>query len=574
MTINAQTYQNYKSALKWWHELESSRMNKVGYPWPDDVSRALSKSVKAYKRDIGIKKRKGVTQKEGKSPYDLHGYRVICKYFMQMRPNNKIFTWNEGIFASLFTKLSVNTIGRSDNIDDLLLTNLDWDNDAMTIVFGTTKADQAGDTTDDEKKRIFANPFMPEVCSILQLAIYVWCKHRSSAEECRFLFDGDDQNKRYYHILSEAVLKYIPDHIDLGCKREDIGTHSNRKFAESTSASKIDGPSRTQVCLRAGQGVGRTQDCYMYAEEDGDALVGRTVAQLKLDADEFDILPPHFSWETVNRFHEFGWEHILPGYKHYPDSFKRVIPYLLASLVLHYFNGNLARLLSQDHPLFKQVLFTTNFEFLESLRNEVLMQHYYCPSTHMSASGIPAVIIVSREVRELKKLFETTCNVFERKIEELTELLNRHGEELPEKLTAELLKRFTVQGVIPVTVDDIRKTVMELLNCPDNPSFAKLCAIENRLHNLVISSGNNSSDVHQGDQLIEQQLSSSNNNTTTPQSFVHYWPNVDEKAHLVPYGFKFPSYTVHNMWSLWFFGIPNERIGPMKFITGDDLLTK
>lgn len=43
-----------------------------------------------------------------------------------------------------------------------------------------------------------------------------------------------------------------------------VGTHSNRKFAESTSVSRIDGPSRTQVCLRAGQGVGRTQDCYMF----------------------------------------------------------------------------------------------------------------------------------------------------------------------------------------------------------------------------------------------------------------------------------------------------------------------
>ena len=52
----------------------------------------------------------------------------------------------------------------------------------------------------------------------------------------------------------------------LGCLREDIGTHSNRKFSESTSASRVDGPSRSQVCLRAGQSVGKTQDCYMKSE--------------------------------------------------------------------------------------------------------------------------------------------------------------------------------------------------------------------------------------------------------------------------------------------------------------------
>jgi hypothetical protein len=92
------------------------------------------------------------------------------------------------------------------------------------------------------------------------------------------LFDGEDQNKRYYNILMKAMDE-IPREVDLGCPRADIGTHSNRKFAESTSVSRIDGPSRTQVCLRAGQGVGRTQNCYMFSENDGDCLVGRTVAR-------------------------------------------------------------------------------------------------------------------------------------------------------------------------------------------------------------------------------------------------------------------------------------------------------
>ena len=37
----------------------------------------------------------------------------------------------------------------------------------------------------------------------------------------------------------------------------------------------------------------RTQDCYIFQKADGDALVGRTVAQLQFTADEFDVLPPH-----------------------------------------------------------------------------------------------------------------------------------------------------------------------------------------------------------------------------------------------------------------------------------------
>lgn len=142
-----------------------------------------------------------------------------------MKPHGHKNTWIEGIFSQLFTKLSVNTIGRSDNIDDLLLSNFDWENDAATLAFANTKSDVEGERTSD-KKRLYANPFMPEICVIYALAIYTWCKPRLRNGDIH-LFDGGDQNKRYYKTLVNA-LKEIPADIDLGCSREDIGTHSNR----------------------------------------------------------------------------------------------------------------------------------------------------------------------------------------------------------------------------------------------------------------------------------------------------------------------------------------------------------
>jgi len=277
-TVSAQTYQNYKSALKWWHEYTNADFDKVGITFPPEVDKAINTQILTYKRDVASKKRRGImSHKEGKSPYSLQGYVEICTYFMKMRPISIRYTWMEGLFAQLFTKLSVNTIGRSDNIDDLLLEHIGVENDHITVLFCTTKSDQTGKKT-SEVKRLFANPHMPEICVMFGLAIYTWCKRRVPGD--RQLFDGKDQNKRYYNILINAV-ENIPDHVNLGCSRKDIGTHSNRKFAESTSVSRVDGPSRTQVCLRAGQSVGRSQDCYMFTEDDGDSLVGRTVAQLQ-----------------------------------------------------------------------------------------------------------------------------------------------------------------------------------------------------------------------------------------------------------------------------------------------------
>ena len=62
----------------------------------------------------------------------------------------------------------------------------------------------------------------------------------------------------------------------------------------------------------------------MFQEADGDALGGRTVAQLQFTADEFDVLPPHFSIDTLAELQEYGWDNVLPGYAHYNESFKRV----------------------------------------------------------------------------------------------------------------------------------------------------------------------------------------------------------------------------------------------------------
>jgi len=277
LTVCAQTYQNYKSALKWWHiHHDPISKGKFGYEWPAIVDDQINQQIKAYKRDVGMKKRRGVMQqKEGKSAFNLAGYIALCDYFNRMRPLGRQYGWMEGVFAQLFIKLSVNTIGRSDNINDLLMGNLDKENDSFTILFGNTKSDIEGEST-SEKKRLFANHFQPKICVMLGLAIYTWCKHRPRNGDIH-LFDGGEQNKRFYKQLCYA-LKDIPMHIDMGCKRSDIGTHSSRKFAESTSVSKIDGPSKDMVCLRAGQSVGRTQDCYMKAEQAGDALVGRTVA--------------------------------------------------------------------------------------------------------------------------------------------------------------------------------------------------------------------------------------------------------------------------------------------------------
>jgi hypothetical protein len=84
-------------------------------------------------KNIGVKKRRGIMpQKEGKSVYNLNGYVALCDYLNRMIP---VEHQDGSIFAQLFTNLSVNTIGRSDNIKDLLAKNVGWGNDSFRFFF-------------------------------------------------------------------------------------------------------------------------------------------------------------------------------------------------------------------------------------------------------------------------------------------------------------------------------------------------------------------------------------------------------------------------------------------------------
>lgn len=94
VTVTAQTYQNYKSALKWWHEHhDPNGKAKISYPWPPEVDREVNQQIRSYKRDVGMKKRRGImSQKEGKAAFNLIGYTALCRYFNSIEPEGRKYT--------------------------------------------------------------------------------------------------------------------------------------------------------------------------------------------------------------------------------------------------------------------------------------------------------------------------------------------------------------------------------------------------------------------------------------------------------------------------------------------------
>ena len=119
ITCSAQGYQNFKSALKWWHELTNADLQKVGALWSAEANKKVVNAIASYKLDVGRKKREGI-MKDGKSAYSINGYEALCKFFLKMKPIGHRFSWTEGLFGGLFQKFAVNSIGRSDNKKNIL----------------------------------------------------------------------------------------------------------------------------------------------------------------------------------------------------------------------------------------------------------------------------------------------------------------------------------------------------------------------------------------------------------------------------------------------------------------------
>ena len=58
IAVSSQTFQNYKSALRWWHEYSNVSMAKVGHAWPTAVNDAIMTAIASYKRVVAEKKGK------------------------------------------------------------------------------------------------------------------------------------------------------------------------------------------------------------------------------------------------------------------------------------------------------------------------------------------------------------------------------------------------------------------------------------------------------------------------------------------------------------------------------------
>lgn len=143
-------------------------------------------------------------------------------------------------------------------------------------------------------KRLFANPFKPEICSFLALGLYLITYANLSDK----LFPGSNQGHHFLRNLHEELSTDTGQHnlIASGLtSADDLSAHSYRKAAQSFVMNGTTAPPSQSSCdIRAGYSQGKVRDIYLKQIDVGDCFVGRSVAALPSDSERFCILPAHF----------------------------------------------------------------------------------------------------------------------------------------------------------------------------------------------------------------------------------------------------------------------------------------
>jgi hypothetical protein len=516
------TVRSYKSALKWYYKEKKVTMDPL-------VDQGIDTLLQGYQRTVAEDKALGLrAPHEGKLHLTFSGYCLLSTALFKAEFNQMLFGWP-------FIVLQWNLIARCGSVAAMMMQHINWEGDALLITIPKSKADQEGNNS--FPRHLYANPLQPVICPVLALAVIIFTrivKHdptrasTSTEPFCYRVFDGAHSESRFSEVMGR-IIAAVPDVQlpQLGTDRKQLGTHSLRKGAASYCVGMVNGPSTVQVFLRAGWTLG-LQSRYLFIGAGGDQLTGRVLSGLPFNDTAFATLPPHFDEHGLA---QINWPAVMPVYARLPESFKRAVPHLLASICYH--EPWLRTALPAHHPLFHTYLFASGE--MQTLQSLVITGRSRCPLTGMQATGVPQHLVMSNELVDIAK--QTAA---------LKDALLAKCTELPAELASVMLSRFSINGAIPVTIDDIKILLNNAVN-----------KMRTELRDAIPATTTTSPSPKQFTDA-----------DADPRFQLWTWKG---RLHMVPEGWQFPSTDVKATWNLWYYGHVHDRIRPLRHLKKADL---
>ena len=183
----------------------------------------------------------------------------------------------------------------------------------------------------------------------------------------------------------------------------------------------------------------------------------------------------------------------------------------------------------------------------------------------MFATGVPALITVSREIRNFKHDYECTRAEWKQEISEVHKSILISLEQQPEKVANKIRERFEINGAVAISREDVRSCICEVLRMDAGP----MADIRDALRKLQKSQEGNAQIATVPSTAEDTAVVSAHN-----PACIHTWLHSDH-LHMVPEEFIFPSFYVSTMWQLWLFCDSVHKICPYRCIsTTHDLTTQ
>ena len=295
----------------------------------------------------------------------------------------------------LYITLLWNCIERCKNMSLLQYDHMSWVDDHLEVLIPTNKSDQAGERT--YGKAVYSNPNDPYIDVLFCLGIHILSNCHNGRSQLVYNCASEKFSEWLYnamHSLSSTEQIEL-----LGDLADKFGTHSLRKGVLSICSQTFGGPPLAAIFLRAGKSFGAANDPYMgMGDTSGDCQAGRMAAGLNLNETSFASLPCRFRLGKEPSYDDM--KIIVMGYDNYPENFKQVIKYAIASVV--HFHDHLTTIFDPTHPFFDCVYF--RHKFYLQYKDYILLGEFTCNETNMRVSGVPQTNYFIRDMKELKEI--------------------------------------------------------------------------------------------------------------------------------------------------------------------------
>ena len=333
------------------------------------VSSVLHKYKLAHRRAVA---RVSAGENE---PLTFVGYFEIAEKLMKAPDVKSLFA--HAVFTTIW-----NLMSELDNGSKIHKSHLQWNEDALVIIFENEKLHQI------HPRHIYANPDQPQICPILSLGmLFLLVDITSSADDA--IFSGQNQCCPFGSSLSTFVKTEMRKQ-----GLPSLGKHSIRigSTLYAGSSSTVN-PPFTATSNRSGWGLGNLLPPSPIYDQSNDQYVGRILCGLNNERLSFAILPPRF---RSNYDPKPLLRRLFSGFDRASPGLQEVLTMTTASVIYHmdWLRSNLP----SGHCLLSSALFKS--DLLAAAPNDIVECHGWKPGDAEKATGIPLHVLKMFELLE------------------------------------------------------------------------------------------------------------------------------------------------------------------------------